>query len=92
MAHPATRILHTIRCDSNLPHHWDFVVCVLELLEEIDPRDAILVNPVDDVLLRIEEAGICLTEDRMVSFMQLFRPLRTRFPVCNPLDPMSNLP
>jgi len=92
MAHPATRLLQVIRCSSNLPHHWNFVVCVLELIEDIDPRDALRVNPVDDILLRLEEANICLTEDRMISFMQLFQPLRTRFPVCNPLDPTSNLP
>ena len=93
MAHPSTRLLQSISIgQGTYPQGWDFVVCVLELLEEADTRDALLVNPVDDIYLRLREADICLNQDAMITFRQLLDTQRMRFPTCNPLDPTINTP
>lgn len=56
--HPATRILLKLGPTIEDADDWRFIVCVLKLLVEIDPRPQLQPNPVEDVYDRIREAGI----------------------------------
>lgn len=73
--HPAEFVLQKLGADFNsVGLDWQFVICVLELLIEHDPRPRTLTNPVQECYDRILESGLDPRTDSYIRLTQLLEP------------------
>ena len=80
--HPATRILMKLGPSVEDADNWRFVVCVLKLLVDIDPRPQLQPNPVEDVYARMREAGISDNAPSFIIFRERLSGIYEQFASC----------
>ena len=73
--HPANLVRQKLGADfDSVSIDWQFVLCVLDLLVEHDPRPRTLTNPVQECYDRILESGLDPRTDSYVRLTQLLNP------------------